>query len=175
MLTTSLDIEHIKEELVPVLRGRAFHLTCLAYVPAILEAARIRVNTDGALATAFGFSKNSFFRARGCVSVFDYRAVTDEELDWSLSRCSPYQALGPCSNALAIFFLNQEASDRLIPWTLSKTESSTQMIMPYVEAGHLGDIPLASIDEMLQVKLPPDDPNSLPAMLRAAREKGTAC
>lgn len=144
--------------LLPRLRGRVFHVTCWRNVPQIRENGEISVNRDCALRTGFGSSLNSFFRLRDCVSVFDYRNITDEQLDQSLRKCAPYQAGHSCNFELAIFFLSRSTFDRLEPWTLWKTakpngELGIPGVVPYAEAGHPGPIQLKSIDELLRVKM----------------------
>lgn len=163
--------EEADARLLPLLRHRVFHVTCAANLPAILASGRISANLDGTLPTAFGASRNSFFRLRDCVSVFDYRTATDEEIDKSLTKCTPWQAGRMCGFEIAIFFLNNAAGSRLEPWPLWKTtESYRQMVVPYVEAGHPGPIPLASIDELLKVTLH-YEPSPLVLALQAARQR----
>jgi len=55
------------------LEGRVFDVTLREFFSRILVAGVIVPNQDGALPTTFGSSANSFFRNRGCVSVFDFR------------------------------------------------------------------------------------------------------
>ncbi len=143
----------LHNHIMPILRGRVFHVTCRSYVPAILKTGEISVNSDGKLSTAFGSADLSYFRLKGRVSLFDYRQhVTEEELNDSLIKCSPFQAGYHCNYELAIFFLTSRAYDRLESWRLWKpTEAYGQMVVPYVEAGHPGPISLPDIDELLQI------------------------
>lgn len=170
-----LDYVHAYRVLLPLLRGRVFHVTCGANLPAILTDGQIKANVDGKLKTAFGSSENSFFRLRGRVSVFDYRTSTDEEIDKSLTKCSPYQAGHMCGFELAFFFLNDVACSRLEPWVLWKTAKPREDmgipgVVPYVEAGHPGGIPMADIDEILKVVMR-YEPSPLELAVQAACAK----
>jgi hypothetical protein len=159
----------LAERLLPLLEGRAFHVSELSNLPAILTAGAIQPNTEGTLATTFGHSKNSYFRNRGCVSVFDLRTPPpDENFLW---RCSPFSpARDP--QGLAIFILSSAACADLLPWTGWKVEQAWgEMIAPYVEAGYRGLLPLTLIDELLEVVVVADDPDPLIATLLEARRR----
>lgn len=173
MIVSEIELNYraAEAELLPRLRGRVFHVTCSAYLPAIFSDRSIKANLSSDLPTAFGGSKNSFFRLRGCVSVFDYRDVTQEQLEVSLRKCSPYQAGHRCNFELAIFFLSPSTYGQLVPWTKWKeTESYGEMVVPHVEAGHSGDITLDSIDELLKVRML-YEPSAFELAVREARKK----
>ncbi len=158
------------DRLLPLLVGRVFHVTRLSALEQVLAAGEIRLNRDGQLPTLFG-STNSFFRKRGCVSVFDYRSATAEQIEESIGKCSPF----PISeDELAFLFLSKVAQDCLVPWTMWKTEQAwSDKIVPYVEAGHPGAIPITSIDEVFRVTIDtPDTPaNRLVEVLNSARQE----
>jgi hypothetical protein len=152
MLRSELRIAYaeISSLLMPRLMGRRFHVTCRDRVPAIEAAGTIYHNLDRDLPTAYGSSSNSFFRNRACVSVFDYSIASAEQVDESLRKCTPYQAGRKCDWQLAFYFLRPEAELR--SWKEWKeTESWREMVVPFVEAGHEGDIPLSTIEELLEV------------------------
>ena len=91
--------------------GRVFHVTCLEVLNQMLVAGQICPNTDGDLPTPFG-STDSFFRKRGCVSVFDYRSASATQVDMSIGKCSPYH-VPLYNNRLAILFLSTVAQKRV--------------------------------------------------------------
>lgn len=152
MKTTNLHLrwDHLHDQLLPLLVGRVFHVTRLSHLKQILASGEIRSNVDGELSTTFG-SSNSFFRKRGCVSVFDYHLASPEQIYESILKCSPFNL--PCSDdPLAFLFLTAVSYDRLIPWTKWKDERAwSDKIVPYVEAGYPGPIPMTSIEEILRV------------------------
>lgn len=156
--------------LFPYLDGRVFHVTKESYLDSIFECGEIRPNQDGFYDTTFGSSTNSFFRNRGCVSLFDYRSATPEQFEMFLEKCSPTQPASP-ENSIAILFVSESIYPDLLPWTLWKDEEAHQeMILPYLEAGHPGPISLEKIDEVILVSVV-EDPDSLVAALRRANKK----
>jgi hypothetical protein len=157
--TTDINLhgDQVRDQLLPRLIGRVFHVTRLSLLERIVETGAILTNTNGNLDSTFGYP-NSFFRRRGCVSLFDYRFASSEQVDTSISKCSPFHV--PDSNdELAYLFLSSSTYDRLILWTKWKEEQAwSDMIVPYVESGHQGSIPLTSIEEVFKVTIeyPPD-------------------
>ena len=146
--------DDLRDTLLPLLLGRVFHVTCLAVADSIMTAGEIQPNRKATRSSPFG-STNAFFRNRGCVSLFDYRTASPQQIEDSLGKCSPYH-VSACSNALAFFFLSNDALTALVPWTRWKEEGvSSEKIVPYVEAGHPGPILLTSIDELLRVAIQP--------------------
>jgi hypothetical protein len=146
------EFEQLKEKLLlPFLVGRVFHVTNLNNLKGIIESGEIRPNIKGDLPTTFGSSSNSFFRKRGCISVFDYRLATTEQIEESLRKCSPCP-VDTYSKELAYLFLLECLYDRLILWTKWKEEETWgQMIVPYVESGLSGPIPIELIDDVFRV------------------------
>ncbi|MCS3360017.1 hypothetical protein NYL07_09160, partial [Xanthomonas translucens pv. translucens] len=125
-----------------LLEGCVFHVTRREYWPAIQRAGAVFPNIDGSLASSFGSSANSFFRNRGCVSVFDYRESPDEEIVDFRRRCYPFQPAAPGNEGITVLVLNTSLHEHLQPWTRWQDEKAYgEMIVPRVEAGHIGQIP----------------------------------
>ncbi|WP_200957033.1 hypothetical protein [Lysobacter sp. Root916] len=115
--------------------------------------------------TTFGSSENSFFRNRGCISVFDYRAPSAGTWE-RRTDCYPFQPASPGNEGVAIFVLNRVIYGRLQPWTLWGEEKAyNEKIAPYFEAGHEGPISLSLVDRLILLKIM-EDPLSLAAMVR---------
>lgn len=102
---------------------------------------------------------DSFFRGIGCVSLCDLRSVKDEELETALDR---YFFLDPRSGDSdpAFLILDPSATARIITYKQAMARGAiSKMIVPYIEAGYQGDLPLGLIREILMVevdRLPPD-------------------
>lgn len=159
--------------MLPFLQGRVFHVSLLSNLEPILACGEIRSNQDGSLATTFGSTSNSFFVRRGCVCLFDYRIVQPEQLEESAIRCSPTQLLTHGSG-IAIFMLAADGCARLISWELWRHEKAWgEQIVPYVETGYPGPIPLNLIDEIICVEKD-DDPNSFAYKLQRAIDRKQA-
>lgn len=151
------------------LQGRVFHVTRLSYLPSIVECGEIRPNRDGTLQTTFGPSNNAFFRNRNCVSLFDYRPEATEEIEDFRGRCYPFRPAFPPNGGIAILILQPAAYDALIPWTRWKDEKALrEMVVPYVEAGYPGPLPLCLVAEIMSLEIT-EDPKSLAAHLRKNR------
>jgi hypothetical protein len=140
----------LRTTLLSRLRGRVFHVTCSRTLVAILESGAVIPNTDGQFASRFSPAQRSYYRLRGCICVFDYRAVEERELNVSLDACAPYDAFHGCEDSLGILFLSDRAIQRL---DKSATWGCTEMFVPYVEAGHPGPLPLGDVDEVLEVNI----------------------
>ncbi len=153
-------------ELRERLWGRGFLVTPLANLDAIIEAGEIRPNTNGDYAGGFG-QYNSFFRNRGCVSLFDYRDVPDEHVDMYVGRCHPAQAAS-LESGIAIFILRDPDQMNLVSWMRWKEEETwREMVVPYIETGHEGPISLTLIEERIHLEVK-EDPDGWAAMYRRA-------
>jgi hypothetical protein len=158
--------DQLSDQLLPQLVGRAFHVTCS--LPLIRETAEIRPNHDGQLpASPFG-STNSYFRNRGYVSVFDYRFARSDQIDLSLGKCSVLTIAR--RGSFACLFLSEAACSRLIPYT--KEQMLLGKVVPHVEGGHPGPIPMSDIEEILQVTVEPDFWDARVERMRQARKRG---
>ena len=110
--------------------------------------------TLGNLSSGFGSATHSYFRLRACVSLFDFRDLPDEQLLHALDACSPWSAARACNYQAAFFFLPREAYTGLKSGREWNPKSAPgQMVVPFVEVGHPGRIPLSSIDELWEVTL----------------------
>ena len=155
MIESALRIHYrdLKDALLPQLLNRVFHVTTDDAVARIISEGAIRTNAEGQFKFTFGQSEHSYFRKQNCVSVFDLRSVTSEQIDESLNK---YYFLNPpfAENRPVYMFLNACCFDRLVPWSRSKEESArSDIVIPYVEAGYPGDLDFGSIDELLRLDI----------------------
>ncbi len=165
--------DELRERLYPLVESRVFHVTRRENVLSILQNGGISPNRSGALPTTFGSSAQAYFRMRGCVSLFDLAHPTAEQIDSRLADCWPFQTAKPGSN-IAIFIVSPEAYDSLIPWNGSRGEEAHgDMVVPYVETGYPGLLPIALIEELIEVEVQ-EAPDSIQAMHRriAAEQAG---
>jgi hypothetical protein len=154
-----------------MLEGQVFHVTRRAYWRSIVEAGGVLPNADGRLPTTFGSSSNSYFKNRGCVSVFDYREVADETIEDYRSRCSPLQPARGENEGISIIFFKASIYEKLIPWTKWKEDNALrEMVVPHGEAGHPGPIALSEVERVVHLKVI-EDPTSLASRLRHARKR----
>jgi hypothetical protein len=165
--TSSIEISESRyPELLARLLGKAFHVSKMANYSGILKAGSIHPNPDCAYETSFGSSSNSFFKNRGCVSVFDYRNVPQEKFDQFAGRCHPLTAARD-DGKMVVFVLCTEAANNLISWENWKTEEAhSEMVVPYVEAGYKGSLALTYVETILIVHVVPDPDPVVKALKR---------
>jgi hypothetical protein len=94
-------------------------------------------------------SKFSYFRKKDCVSLLDLRAGTSDQAQVEAALYKYYFLNLFPSNRSVFLLLKGSCFERLIPWTQSIDVSA--MVVPYVEAGYPGEIPLPLIEHILIV------------------------
>ncbi len=146
--------ESLRTDLLPRLVGRVFHVTTREAYVRVRSDGVIKSNQSGELGFTFGQSRFSYFRKRGCVSVFDLRTATPEQIDDSLHKY--YFLNPPFSKNRPVFLLLADAcSEQLLPWSQSIPEEGARaMVIPYVEAGYPGEIPLSLVQCALLLEVP---------------------
>jgi hypothetical protein len=150
----SIREENLRTELLPVLCGRVFHVTTLEAYASILKQGAIKSNETGEFPYSYGMSENSYFRKRGCVSVFDLRAIRFEHWEFAELPTGFGAFLNPAAaqNKPVFLFLRDCCDENLIKWVESP-ESRHEMVIDNAEAGHKGDIPISHIQLALQVEI----------------------
>jgi len=166
---------NLTESILPYLTKRIFHVTKKSNLNAILECGEIRSGKNNKFETTFGYSSNSFFRNRGCISLFDYKTATKEQFDKYFGRCHPAMPVTP-EDEIAILLINDSIYHELLSWELWREEQAySEMVLPYLEAGHQGPISIKKVDEILIVSII-EDPHSLAAKLRKVhKQRGEEC
>lgn len=142
-------IQHVAitgfEDLKPLISGKVFHATTDENYQAILKSGYVRPNTEDRQ-SPFGSTATGFFRRRGCVSVFDYREFGSAAWREHAFKCLPTMPLER-EPVMVLLFVSSAHHASLIPWSLWKEEAAwSERVVPHVEAGFLGQIPLAAIE-----------------------------
>ena len=75
------------ELLRPIIEGKVFHVSKSKFWTKIEETGKIISNINGNLETSFGSSNNSYFKKKGCVSVFDYRNIHNNKFQKHMYKC----------------------------------------------------------------------------------------
>lgn len=95
---------------------------------------------------------NAYFRSVNHVSLCDLRSLADDELDLGLER---YFFLNPRrdSSGPVFLFLRGASLERIVPYREATDTANRlgKLIVPYIEAGYPGDLPLTAISEVLLV------------------------
>lgn len=145
-----LAIREADDPFLESLIGRIFHVTSLQNFDVIKRAGVICAHPWPRPESPFGDRTSTYFRSRGCISVFDYSTPSHDQIRTSWRRCCPLDAARP---GPAIFvFLPASFFVQLVSWTDWQDEESTLTIVPYVEAGYPDAINLADISEVMQVE-----------------------
>lgn len=156
-----------------LLEGRVFHVTKREHWSAIQKSGALLPNQNNSFASSFGSSINSFFRNCGCVSVFDYRVPPDDVIIKFRRQCNPFQPATPENAGIAILVLSPRVHESLLPWSLWKERKAFgEMVVPYVEAGHPGPIPLELVENVFLLRVA-ENPSSLAGLLRRKRRSKT--
>lgn len=159
-----------RDDIRAALEGSIFHVTRIENLPLILADGAIRPNADATFLSTFGYTKNSYFRNRGCVSLFDYRIEPPTDIDYRLN-CHPFQPARPPSPGIAIMFLDPDRCGELVPWIRWKEENAlSETVAPHVEIGHRGPVPISAITRTITLQLD-EDPNSIAAIYRNAEKR----
>jgi hypothetical protein len=154
MKKTEIHIEqgNVLEYLMSFIKGKVFHVSRVSNWKSIEDVGKILPNRNGELETSFGSSDNSYFKNKGCVSVFDYRNIHGEKPQEHMHKCRPTKPLTP-EEGIVIFILKEECHDKLVLWDEWKQGDMGQMVVPYIEAGFPGAIELSQIEEALFVTM----------------------
>lgn len=143
------------DKLMCYLEGRVFHVTKACHWPEINTSGEISPNNNGELETSFGFSENSYFKNNGCVSVFDYRNIYEEKPQQHMYKCHPTKPLS-ADSGIAILIFKPEIYPKLRSWVEWRDGDQRQMVVPYIEAGFFGSIPLALVEKVIIVTMSED-------------------
>jgi hypothetical protein len=156
------------EVIMPLLYGNVFHVTKDHNWSKIRFTGKLMpVPVEGEYESTFG--SISYFRERGCVSLFDYRNYEEEGFERNFEKCHPLQPLNE-DCPIKILFLSHDYYNLLIPWDVSKKDIKGNNIVPYVEVGVEGDVPLDYFYKVLSVSTV-DDKEGFSYLLKQAERK----
>jgi len=159
------------DSVFPYLHGHVFHVTKLRYLDSIIQCGEIRTNKEGNLETTFGSSSNSFFRNRGCVSLFDYRIIDPDIFEKHAYKCTPTKPAS-LENGIAVLFLSEGLHSKLISWKLWHEEKAyKEMVLPHFETGHPGSINIAGIKKIIEITVT-EVPESMYSSFHKAMKNG---
>ena len=111
---------------------------------------------------------NAYFRSLGHVSLCDLRSVSDDQVKLALDRWDFLNPEGDRASP-AFLFLDDDAFSRLVSGKKQLEDRDLyKLVVPYIEAGYPGDIPLDLIREALLVTVNHPPPGE---WLRALRSR----
>jgi hypothetical protein len=136
--------------LLPELREQVFHVTTTEAYASMQKTGAILIDPP----TAFRrWSYDSHFRNAGCVSLCDLRGIDEAKIRTALDA---YYFLNPRhAEADPVFLLlGPEAVESIITYEEAlRSGALKKMIVPFIEAGHPGDLSLELIGEAIIVEV----------------------
>ena len=137
---------------LPLLRGRVFHVTGRANFQEIARSRWIDSKQQVRFTSAFGQSENSYGRKRGWVSLFDLSNPQDGYIKEALIRYYFLKAFRSRSSAICLLFVAESAWSSLISWQRARQEvGQKETYIPFVETWYPGDMPLDLVNDTLLV------------------------
>ena len=151
----------LRKTLLDRLRGSVFHVTTQDAWPLIRRTESVLANPPDDPAIKKWDEYTGYFQQISHVSLCDLRSVREHDLSVALQR---YFFLDPrrgCPDP--VFLIVSPSSVNAIVTYREAIDDATeagQMIVPFIEAGYPGDLPLAKITEVLIVDIdrPPPSP-----------------
>jgi len=158
--------EALHHRLLPVLRGRVFHVTTPSAYRSISEQGVILAHPPGSVEQ---WDYDAYFRSANCVSLCDLRSLDDEQLKTALAA---YYFLAPRHDSDPVFLvLGPDAEAQVITYDDAISQGARKkMIVPFIEAGFEGDLDLDLIEQVVTVEVvrPPPGPH-FQALLKYGR------
>ena len=156
------------DELLPLLAGKVFHVTKEKNWSQISASGELLpLPPEGQHVRSFG--TKSYFRQQGCVCLFDYRSFYEAKPQEHYHKCLPTMPLTE-ESPIRILFLSPGHYEELVSWSQWHANGIGTNIVPYVEAGLKGEIPLDFFEEALIVTITENN-NSLAHHLKAAHRR----
>ncbi len=158
----TLNDADLMEQLLPKLRDRVFHVTTREAWPCIEASGRILASPPESVPRC----DNAGLRHIGHVSLCDLRSLAEGNLQHALDAYYfldyRRESRGP-----VFMFLTKSAIEDVVSYQELKDRinSLKKLIVPFVEAGHAGDLPLEKIAEVLVVEVVRSPTPAYPAEL----------
>lgn len=145
----------IEQVMLPLLRGRVFHVTKEENFADIQGSGRIYSKQQARLAFTPPHPETSYGCKRGWVSLYDLRDPTDGEIKEALIRYWFLRTIGDESTHVYLI-VAESAWSSLIPWTRASREvGGKEFFIPFVEAWYPGDVPLQLVADSLVISCRP--------------------
>lgn len=148
------DAKDLRSKLLPLLRGRVFHVTTHEGYAGILKDGHVHSNVDNQHAFTYPQSQDSYHRKEGNVCAFDLRDLS-QDLDRTLQN---YYFLSPFpSKGVVFLILDPSAHHRLIGVRGDSALPTPDLppapgeVIPHVEAGFPHSIPVNLITRAMLV------------------------
>ena len=152
----------LRTSLLDRLRGSVFHVTTQDAWPLIRSTGSVLPNPPDHPAIK-KWEYDGYFRQESHVSLCDLRSVQESDLSIALDAYFFLDLRSYPDPVDPVFLiLSPSAVNRIVTYdeAIGPATEAGQMIVPFIEAGYLGDLPLAEITDVLIVDIdrPPPSP-----------------
>ena len=146
-----IECEHsaIEQVLLPLLRGRLFHLTKEDAFEDICRDGSVSCNRQPPISWAPRQLENGYGRKRGWVSLYDLSDPTQLEIKEALIYHWFLRSIRK-ENPLVCLIIAEAVWPSLISWKRASREvGGKEFFIPFVEAWYPGDLPLRLVTDSL--------------------------
>lgn len=160
--------QELEAQLLPILRDRVFHVTTRGAYRNIEEEGTVLPSPSNARTWEY----DAYFRSIGCVSLCDLRTIDDDQLEHALDA---YYFLDPRHGEPDPVFLllSPDAVGDIISYSDAVADGGPvggKMLVPHIEAGYPGELPLSAVAEAIFVTVHRSPPDAhLEALTRTRR------
>lgn len=157
MTPKRIESEHseIEQVMLPLLRGRVFHVTTEEKFNDICRCGWIYSKEQTKFVFAPGQSETTYGRKRGWVSLYDLSNTEDTDIKEALIRYWFFRTLRAGSRYVYLI-IAESAWSSLVSWKrASRDVGEQELFIPFVEAWYPGDIPLQLVSESLVLTVHP--------------------
>jgi hypothetical protein len=149
------DSSQVENVMLPLLRGRVFHVTKEKNFDEIRRSGWIYSQQQARLVFTPRQPENSYGCKRGWVSLYDLRDTTDGEIKEAMIRYWFLRAIAK-ENSQVYLIVAESAWSSLISWKRASREvGGKEFFVPFIEAWYPGDVPLQLVTESLMVSCRP--------------------
>lgn len=150
----------LRTNLLDRLRGNVFHVTTQDAWPRIQSTGSVLSNPPDHTAIQ-KWKCDAYFRRESHVSLCDLRSVRESDLNVALDGYF-FLDLGGGRADPVFLILSRSSLNEIVTYdeAIDDATEAGQMIVPFIEAGYPGDLPLAAITDVLVVDIdrPPPSP-----------------
>lgn len=149
-------IGEVESKILPLLKGKIFHVTSQSAYKAIKKSGYILHNNDNKFKHSFGQSENSYGRNKAYVCLFDLKNVTAENIKEHLYDFDFLKLKAFKNKANVYFIISEKLHQNIISnaeaYEELKINKKHKIIVPYLECFYPRKIDLKDIEHVLIVK-----------------------
>ena len=156
-----------EEKILPLLKGRIFHVTSYKSYASIMKTGFIKHNKNNDFELTFGQSENSYGRSKAYVCLFDLKTPTDEQFNEYKNNFDFLTLHAQVNKANVYFILSPKIYNNIITNEVAYEEINKskirKVIIPFLECFYPINIDINDIEQIIIVKylIPKSMPKSI--------------